>query len=434
MYGAVGYLLHFFIFIMERDGNMIRTEIIAVGTEILMGQIVNSNAAFASELLANSDIYVYHHTAVGDNEARLTEAIKIAEKRSDLIILIGGLGPTEDDLTKQTLAKHLKKKLVADKEHLQKILAYYEEQGTVMTENNKQQAMIIEGATVLKNDFGFAAGMYLETDAHRYILLPGPPSEMKPMFQNQAMPILIKTAGSGYMQSKILRFFGIGESRLADDLKDLIEQQTNPTLATYAGEDEVVIRVTATGKSEKEVASKIEALETEILKRDGEFLYGYGNQSLAELVISRLLSKNISISAAESLTAGLFQATIGEEAGVSKIFPGGIVTYSAKAKENILGVSHATIANYGVVSKECAKEMALQVKKQFDTDIGISFTGVAGPDSLEGQAAGSVWIGLSTPDGETDAFYYQFSRDRNHNRHRAVKQGFQLIKNYLDKE
>lgn len=413
---------------------MTRTEIIAVGTEILMGQIVNSNAAFISEILANQGIYVYHHTAVGDNPGRLTEVIKNAEDRSDLIILTGGLGPTEDDLTKQTLAKHLGKKLVVDEAHMQKIIHYYEAQNKVMTENNKLQAMVIEGATVLKNEFGFAAGMYLETKTHRYVLLPGPPSEMKPMFQNQAIPLLAKAEGNSHLQSKILRFFGIGESKLADDLKDLIHQQTNPTLATYAGENEVVIRITATGETKEEAAEKIAGLEAEILRRDGEFLYGYGDKSLAEVVISKLLEKNITISAAESLTAGLFQSSLGEKTGISQIFPGGVVTYSSAVKQKLLGVSADTINKYGVVSKECAREMAMQVKKQFDTEIGISFTGVAGPDSLEGQKAGSVWIGLSTPDGKTDAFFYQFGRDRNHNRHRAVKQGFQLIKNYLDQQ
>ncbi|MBC1584305.1 competence/damage-inducible protein A [Listeria seeligeri] len=412
---------------------MASAEIIAVGTELLLGQIVNSNAAFISQELAADGIYVYHHTVVGDNPERLKEVIKIAENRSDILIFTGGLGPTEDDITKQILAKHLKKDLVTDQFHMNKITEYFTSRSRTMTENNKLQAVIIEESTVLNNDYGFAAGMFLKENNHTYILLPGPPSEMKPMFTRYANPLIVNENGEKtILESKILRFFGIGESQLAADLNDLIVTQVNPTIATYAGDNEVVVRVTATAKTKEEAAKLVNETEQEILRRDGTFLYGYGEVSLPELVTAMLLERKITISAAESFTAGLFQAEIARFPGISKIFKGGMVTYSAETKQSILEVSSQVIKEKGVVSSECASEMADNVRRLCNTDIGISFTGVAGPDSLEGHPAGTIWIGLSVKNHQTEAYQFVYGRDRNHNRRRAVKQGFQLIKQFLD--
>lgn len=412
---------------------MASAEIIAVGTELLLGQIVNSNAAFISQELAADGIYVYHHTVVGDNPARLKEVIKIAENRSDILIFTGGLGPTEDDITKQILAEHLQKNLVTDDFHMNKITDYFASRSRIMTDNNKLQAVIIEGSIVLNNDYGFAAGMFLQNNRHTYILLPGPPSEMKPMFTHYANPLLIKEIGEkNVLESKILRFFGIGESQLAADLNDLIVTQVNPTIATYAGDNEVIVRITATANTKEAATKLVDETEQEILRRDGSFLYGYGEASLPELVTTLLLEKNITISAAESFTAGLFQAEIARFPGISKIFKGGMVTYSAETKQSILEVSQQVIVEKGVVSPECAKEMAENVRRLCNTDLGISFTGVAGPDSLEEHPAGTIWIGLSVKGHEVEAYQFVYGRDRNHNRRRAVKQGFQLIKQFLD--
>ncbi|PZF89823.1 competence/damage-inducible protein A [Listeria ivanovii] len=412
---------------------MANAEIIAVGTELLLGQIVNSNAAFISQELAADGIYVYHHTVVGDNPERLKKVIKIAENRSDILIFTGGLGPTEDDITKQILAEHLQENLVIDPFHMNKITEHFASRSRTMTENNKLQAVIIEGAIVLNNDYGFAAGMFLQQNNHTYILLPGPPSEMKPMFSHYANPLLVEDNGAeNILESKIMRFFGIGESQLAADLNDLIVTQVNPTIATYAGDNEVIVRITATAKTKEEAANLVNETEQEILQRDGAFLYGYGEVSLPELVTAMLLEKNITISAAESFTAGLFQAEIARFPGISKIFKGGMVTYSAETKQSILQVSKQINADKGVVSSECATEMADNVRRLCNTDLGISFTGVAGPDSLEGHPAGTIWIGLSVKGYKTEAYQFVYGRDRNHNRRRAVKQGFQLIKQFLD--
>ncbi|AQY51057.1 competence damage-inducible protein A [Listeria weihenstephanensis FSL R9-0317] len=410
-------------------------EIIAVGTELLLGQIVNSNAAFISKELAECGVYVYHHTVVGDNPERLKKVIEIAESRSDILIFSGGLGPTEDDITKQVLAEYLKKNIVYDADHLTKIEQFFAAREDKMSENNKRQAEVIEGSQVLSNDFGFAAGMFLEANAHTYILLPGPPSEMQPMFTKYAKPFLLKNSEREIiLESKIIRFFGIGESKLADDLKDMIANQTNPTIATYAGENEVVIRVTASAKTREEALELIKATEEEIIKRDGAYIYGSGEVTLVDLVIQQLMDANMTISAAESLTAGLFQAELGGTTGISKIFKGGMVTYSSEMKHELLHVSKKTIEQEGVVSQACAIEMADNIRELCNTDIGISFTGVAGPEELEGNPVGTVWIGLSVVGSPTLAYRYTFNRDRNYNRRRAVKEGFALIKAFLDEK
>ncbi|WP_137657288.1 competence/damage-inducible protein A [Listeria newyorkensis] len=410
-------------------------EIIAVGTELLLGQIVNSNAAFISKELAECGVYVYHHTVVGDNPERLKKVIEIAEKRSDILIFSGGLGPTEDDITKQVLAGYLTKGIIYDNKHLTKIEHFFAARKDKMSENNKRQAEIIEGSYVLSNDFGFAAGMFLEEKAHTYILLPGPPSEMQPMFTKYAKPLLLKNSEREIiLESKIIRFFGIGESKLADDLKDMIATQTNPTIATYAGENEVVIRLTASATTREEALRLIAETEEEIIKRDGAYIYGSGDVTLVDLVIQQLMEANMTISAAESLTAGLFQAELGGTTGISKIFKGGMVTYSAETKHELLHVSKETIEKEGVVSQACAIEMADNIRKLCKTDMGISFTGVAGPEELEGNPVGTVWIGLSVVGNPTLAYRYTFNRDRNYNRRRAVKEGFALIKAFLDEK
>ncbi|EUJ31829.1 competence damage-inducible protein A [Listeria floridensis FSL S10-1187] len=415
---------------------MKRAEIIAVGTEILMGQITNSNATFLSRELAELGVYVYFHTVVGDNPARLREVIEIAEARSDLLIFTGGLGPTPDDITKQILAEHLGKDLVIDEPHLKKISDYFTISKRPMTENNKLQALVIQGSAVLKNDFGFAAGMFLTSGRSSYMLLPGPPSEMKPMFKEYARPLIAASMNgdSIHLESRILHFFGIGESKLANDLADLIEQQTNPTLATYASDNEVEIRLTASARTQDEALQLLDNLEAEILCRDGEFVYGYGDTTLADVAISKLLLHHITIAAAESLTAGLFQAELGDRPGISEIFRGGMVTYHTDIKEKLLGVSHDVIKREGVVSAACAKEMAEQIRLKCEAQMGISFTGVAGPESLEGHPPGTVFIGLSVAGYATETHLFTFGRDRNHNRYRAVKQGFQLINRFLEEK
>ena len=410
-----------------------KAEIIAVGTEILTGQILNTNAQFLSEKLAEIGVDVYIQTAVGDNEARLLSVLEIARERSDLVILTGGLGPTEDDLTKQTVAKFLGKNLVFDAQAQTKLDDFFAQRPDyARTPNNERQAQIIQGATPLANETGLAVGGMIEVEGVTYVVLPGPPSELKPMVLNELLPRLMTGAK---LYSRVLRFFGIGESQLVTILADLIEQQTDPTLAPYAKTGEVTLRLSTKAKSQEEADAALNTLEEQILSRDTfegtslrELCYGYGDEtSLASLVVEELKKRQISITAAESLTAGLFQASIADFSGVSAIFKGGFVTYSLEEKAKMLDIPQAELEIHGVVSTYTAEKMAEQAREKTASDIGISLTGVAGPESLEGHPAGTVFIGLSQVSGTEVIRVNIGGRSRTDVRKIAVMHAFNLV-------
>lgn len=399
-----------------------KAEIIAVGSELLLGQISNTNARFISSQLAELGMDVYFHTVVGDNPNRLLESIKIAEERADLIIFTGGLGPTKDDLTKETIAKHLKKSLVMDDHALIYIEDFFKRMNREMTENNKKQALVLEGCTVLPNKHGMAPGMLLTTKNHAYILLPGPPKEMEPMFQFEAKPLLPKLLNEEtIILSHVIRFYGIGEAELETKVQDLLEQQTNPTLAPLASDGEVTLRLTAKSKTEEDAWHKIELLQSEILKRVGEFVYGYNNDSLASILREVLVKNDLTIAAAESMTAGLFQSELAAIPGMGEALVGGMITYTETIKVQQLGVQQQVITDFGVVSSECAKEMAVRIKEKFHTNIGIGITGAAGPDGHGGQPAGTVWIAIALNNMAPVSYKLNLSGMRNTNRLRAVK-------------
>ena len=310
-----------------------KAEIIAVGSELLLGQISNTNARFISSQLAELGIDVYYHTVVGDNPNRLVDSIKIAENRADLIIFTGGLGPTKDDLTKETISKHLNKNLVLDDHALIYIEDFFKRMNRNMTENNKKQALVLEGCTVLENKHGMAPGMFLSTETHSYILLPGPPKEMEPMFQFEAKPILTKLLhNESIIKSHVIRFYGIGEAELETEVQDLLYNQTNPTLAPLASDGEVTLRLTAKSDTEEEAWKLIDALQTEIFNRVGKFVYGYNNDSLASKLRDILVENNLTISAAESMTAGLFQSELAAVPGMGEALVGGMITYTEEIK------------------------------------------------------------------------------------------------------
>ncbi|GKW44843.1 competence/damage-inducible protein A [Planococcus sp. NCCP-2050] len=402
-------------------------EIIAVGSELLLGQITNSNARFLSNHLAELGINVYYHTVVGDNSERLKETIKIAESRADLIIFTGGLGPTKDDLTKETIARHLGTTLDMDQEALDSIVAFFERAGRAMTENNKKQALVLKDSDVLVNNHGMAPGMLYKTETHTYMLLPGPPKEMEPMFQYEAKPKLAKMLNQAdVIVSHVLRFYGIGEAELEDRIQDILEQQTNPTIAPLASDGEVTLRITAKTNTEEQAWKLIEEAKASLLERAGDYLYGYDNDSLASKAIELLREQQKTISAAESLTAGLFQSELAAVAGASSALAGGVITYNEEMKISQLGISSELLAEYGVVSEETAIAMAEAVRMKFNTDISVSLTGAAGPDAHGDQPAGTVWVGISTEE-ETRAYRLQLSGMRNTNRLRAVKLALSYI-------
>ena len=414
-----------------------KAEIIAVGTEILTGQILNTNAQFLSEKLAEIGVDVYIQTAVGDNEARLLSVLEIARERSELVILTGGLGPTEDDLTKQTVAKFLGKNLVFDAQAQTKLDDFFAQRPDyARTPNNERQAQIIQGATPLANETGLAVGGMLEVEGVTYVVLPGPPSELKPMVLNELLPRL--TTGAK-LYSWVLRFFGIGESQLVTILADLIEQQTDPTIAPYAKIGEVTLRLSTKANSQQEADLALNSLEEQILSRNSfegtslrDICYGYGEStSLASLVVEELKKRQKTITAAESLTAGLFQASLADFSGVSAIFKGGFVTYSLEEKARMLDIPQAELETHGVVSVYTAEKMAEQARAKTESDFGISLTGVAGPDSLEGHPAGTVFIGLSQASGTEVICVNIGGRSRADVRKIAVMHAFNLVRKAL---
>ena len=418
-----------------------KAEIIAVGTEILTGQIINTNAQFLSEKLASLGIDVYFQTAVGDNENRLLSILEIAKKRSDLVILCGGLGPTEDDLTKQVLAKFLNRRLVFDQVAMEKLDRFFASRlDYVRTPNNERQAQIVEDSTSLQNETGLAVGGVIEVSGVTYVVLPGPPSELKPMVNNELIPIL---ATDQKLYSRVLRFFGIGESQLVTLLGDLIDAQIDPTIAPYAKTGEVTLRLSTKASSQKEADTKFAYLEKKILavqtfEKQGlvDLFYAYGDDnSLAQTTFELLRRAGKTVTAAESLTAGLFQATLANFSGASNVFSGGFVTYSMEEKSRMLDIPLADLKKYGVVSAFTAKKMAEQARKLTASDYAVSLTGVAGPDSLEGYPAGTVYIGLATTENVQSFKVNIAGRSRTDVRKIAVLHAFnQLRKTLLKKE
>ncbi|HIZ52960.1 MAG TPA: competence/damage-inducible protein A [Candidatus Enterococcus avicola] len=413
-----------------------RAEIIAVGTEILLGQIVNTNATFLSKELANLGIEVYYQSVVGDNRNRLKRQLEIAEKRSDLIVLCGGLGPTEDDLTKQVVAEHVGESLIQDPLGYEKLIDYGKKQNRALTENNFLQTLILTNSQALQNPTGLAVGIFYTAEESQttYLLLPGPPKELQPMMVQSVRPILKQVyQESSQLYSRVLRFYGIGESRLVTELSDLIATQVNPTIAPYAKENEVTLRLTVKTTSEELAGPLLDDLETKIQTRVGNYFYGYGeDNSLVKVVVALLEEKGKRVTAAESLTAGAFQRSLGELSGVSSVFPGGFVTYSAQTKIDFLQIDYTLIEEFGTVSQECVEAMAIQSRKLAQTDYALAFTGVAGPDELEGQAVGSFWIGLASNEGVSSHFY-QVAGNRETIQNRAVMAGFELLRRELIK-
>jgi nicotinamide-nucleotide amidase len=426
----------FNIEITHERSKAMNAEIIAVGSELLLGQISNTNAQYLSKQLADLGVNVYFHTVVGDNRARLTQAVSQAQSRADFVIFTGGLGPTKDDLTKETVAQSVGRNLVYDDISMRGIHDYFAKTKRVMTENNKKQALVIDGAEVLANDHGMAPGMAFEENGITYMLLPGPPRELEPMFRVYGLAYLRKRLGTPErIVSRVLRFFGIGESQLETEIDDLIDEQTNPTIAPLAGNSEVTLRITAKNRTPEQSEKMIDELETKILNRVGTYFYGYGHTTLQKEVFHLLQEKGLSLSCAESLTGGSFSKDLTDLPGASDVFKGGIVCYTNKMKEKILHVPAELLETEGAVSKACAKSLAQNVKDVVATDIGISFTGVAGPSKSEQKDVGTVFIGIAGQNGKTDVHQLQLAGGRQGNRKRAVLFGyFYLLKRLARKD
>lgn len=413
-----------------------KAEVIAVGSELLLGQITNTNARFISSKLAEIGIDVHYQTVVGDNPARLDEVLTIAKQRADVLIFTGGLGPTKDDMTKETIVKHIGTSLVIDDEALHYIQQYFERAGRQMTENNKKQALVFEGSTILPNRNGMAPGMAVEKEGVRYILLPGPPHEMEPMFTAAVIPYLLDATGAKeVIISRVLKFYGIGEAELEYRIQPILEKQTNPTVAPLATADAVTLRLTAKAATLDDAFKLIAPVEGEIRAIVGEYIFGTDDDTLSSKAAELLFQNNWTLSAAESLTAGLFMAELGTQAGIGASLEGGVVVYNEKAKVEQLGVDSDLLDEYGIVSAECAAALAVSVKRKFGSDIGVGLTGAAGPEPHDGTPVGTVWIGIVSDDMETETYKLALSGFRNANRLRAARFAiYYLIKHLRAKE
>lgn len=401
-------------------------EIIAIGTELLLGNILNTNAQFLSRQLAELGISVYYQTVVGDNENRLKETITNALNRANIIITTGGLGPTTDDMSKETIAEALGLKLVVHKESEDKLREFFKTRNICMTNNNLKQALMPEGATVIPNNNGTAPGFIVNKDDKIVIVLPGPPNEMVPMFKDTVKNELQKL-NSGVIHSKTLKCCGIGESTIADMLKDIIDKQNNPTIAPYVTDGEVHLRVTAKAESIEEANILISKMEHEVRAIAGDYIYTDDDKTLEETIVSLLLKNNLTLSTAESCTGGLLSGRIINCSGVSDVFKEGFVTYSNEAKISALNVKQETLDQYGAVSEETAREMVEGLVKKAKSDIGISVTGIAGPTGgTEDKPVGLVYIGFYYKDNITVSKYI-FAGNRQKIRNRIVYEALNTV-------
>ena len=397
-----------------------KTEIITVGTEILLGDILNTNTHYLSNELANMGIDVYYQITVGDNEQRLLSQLKESFKRSDLVILTGGLGPTEDDITKEVCAKYFDMEMEFHEQSWDKIIEIHNKMNRKPTENNRKQAYFPKGSLILPNKYGTAPGCIMEKDKKTIIVMPGPPKEMKPMFDNYVKPFLLKD-NKNILKSKVLRIIGMGESKIENDLLDLIDKQINPTIATYAKDGECTVRITAKGKNEKEVESLIEPISNEIKSRFKEKVYGEDDTAIEDEVAKILVDNNLTIAVAESCTGGMVAADLINYPGISSVFMEGCVTYSNEAKMMTLNVKKETLKTVGAVSEQCAKEMSEGVAARHNTNIGLSTTGIAGPEGgSEDKPVGLVYMGI-TINNKTIVKKYIFNGNRQQIRSRACK-------------
>ncbi|HKL74475.1 MAG TPA: competence/damage-inducible protein A [Halanaerobiales bacterium] len=372
-----------------------KAEIISIGTEILLGDIVDTNSKYIAEHLKDLGYDIHYMTAVGDNQKRVINVLKRAIERSDLVITTGGLGPTEDDLTRQAIAKATDKNLYQDENLLNSIKEYFDQKNYNMTKNNYSQAFLPEGAKVIKNNWGTAPGILLKESDYMIISLPGVPSEMKKMFSNYILKELQKYSEKTIL-SKTLHFFGIGESTLETKLKNILENQNNPTLALLAGEGEVKLRITAKGENKNKLKDMISKKEKLIRKKVGKYIYGVNNTDLAKEIYNILLKRKLTISLAESCTGGLISHRLTQIPGSSKVFKGSYVVYSNEAKINLLDIDREIIKKQGAVSKKTALMMAKNIKDKFGTNIGIGVTGIAGPGGgTADKPVGLVYIGIS---------------------------------------
>lgn len=406
-------------------------ELISVGTEILLGDILNTDAQFLSIELAKLGISVIHQSSVGDNRERLLAQLKEAADRSDIIILSGGLGPTPDDLTKEVCCEFFGKKMFLHEPTVEKIKTYFSTKGMEMAQNNLKQAMLPKDCVIFPNDNGTAPGMAIEKDGVHILVLPGPPRELKPMFRNCAVPYLMQFSDR-IIVSHNIRTFGIGESLMAERVNDLFDAE-NPTVAPYAKDGEALLRVTAMARTKEEAENLCKPVINEIKNRLDGFVYGVDYTCIEEAVIEKLKEKHMKVATAESCTGGLIAKRITDVPGASEVFDCGIISYANEIKHRVLGVSEDDLNKYGAVSEPVARQMAQGALKVSGADIAVSVTGIAGPDSdSTNKPVGLVYIGLADRDNVWVRELRTSRKDRSYNRYVSASNALNMIRLYID--
>lgn len=405
-----------------------KTAILSVGTELLFGQITNTNTVYLSQQMNMLGFDVMYHYTVGDNPERVAEMIELAFKDCDMVLTTGGLGPTQDDLTKEVACKVMGDELVMMDDVLDEIIAYMKtlHHGEI-TENNRKQAVLPSRAEVFHNDAGTAPGFALEKEGKYIICMPGPPREMTRMFEMSVLPFLQRMS-EDVIYYRMIRTFGIGESKLETVLLDLINEQTDPTLATYAKEGEACLRIASKRKTKEEAKEAVDKMLSRVREIIGDYIYSCDDEELVQVVCRKLMEKELTISSAESCTGGMFAAALTEVPGISKSFQRGIVTYSNKAKMDELSVSSDTLEKYGAVSEETAIEMAEGLKRVSGSDICISVTGIAGPGGgTREKPVGLVYIGFIYGDKKLCKKVQMRNVNRKWNRHYALLSMLDII-------
>lgn len=374
-------------------------EILCIGTEVLIGDIVNTNAAYLGKHLSEAGFNVYYHTVCGDNRARMTECMRLVLSRSDLVFITGGLGPTYDDITKEVAAEFFGLPLVEHAEILERLKAYFAARGRVMTDNNRKQALIPEGAHIFENRFGTADGLAVSDGKKTLILMPGPPNEMRPMFENEVLPYLSVHSDHVLVSSNV-HIFGMGESSVESALAELMKTSENPTIAPYIGEGEVRLRVSARAENAEKAGKLIAPVVEKIRETLGNAVYGVDVPSLESVLAEKLKAAHKTVSFAESCTGGLISKRFTDVPGASEVFGFGFVTYANEAKIKLLGVSSETLEKHGAVSPETAREMAVGAKNVSGADFAVAVTGIAGPTGgTPEKPVGLVYMGVAFDGG-----------------------------------
>jgi nicotinamide-nucleotide amidase len=418
------------------DKRTIRSaEIVAIGSEMLLGDLVDTNTAWLSRRLAALGVSVYRHTTVGDNRERIVGAIRESAARADMIITTGGLGPTSDDLTNECLALATDRKMVEYAEAREHVEGIFRRSGRDLTPSNYKQTFFPEGVDLIPNPVGTAMGALLETGSTLFATLPGVPLEMKEMFSGTLEP-LIRSRSEGAIVSRTLHFVGMGESALAERVQDLLDAD-NPTVAPLAGQGKVRLRITARAATTEEAEAKIEPVAEEILSRLGEHYFGEDDETLESAVGRLLTERGATLTLAESCTGGLLAARLTDVPGSSAYFVEGFVTYSNESKERLLGVPRELLVEHGAVSEPVAKAMAEGVREVADTHYGLSITGIAGPEGgTKEKPVGLVWVGIADREGtiaeKLDLSAWSESREAI--RRRSAERAFDLLRRHLKGE